>query len=109
MQQEHANLATVAAKCAEACELCATACLAEDELKALANCITPDRDCADSCRLVATFAVRGSSFTTLLSAVLADLCKACCAECSKHPMAHCRVCAGACRSCEAACVEARSV
>jgi hypothetical protein len=109
MEQEHANLVTLAGKCAEACELCAAGCLAESDVAAMVNCIRLDRDCADLCRLVAAFAARGSSYTTLLSAILADVCKACGAECAKHPMDHCKVCAGACRSCEAACGAARGV
>ncbi|HEY4106068.1 MAG TPA: four-helix bundle copper-binding protein [Polyangiaceae bacterium] len=109
MEQEHASLLTVAARCADACEQCAAACLAEEDVKQMADCIKLDGDCADLCRLVAAFAARGSSFTLLLSAVLADLCKLCCAECSKHPFDHCRVCAGACRACEAACSDVRNV
>ncbi|HEX3775326.1 MAG TPA: four-helix bundle copper-binding protein [Polyangiaceae bacterium] len=109
MEQEHAGLLIVAARCADACEQCAAACLLEEDVKKMADCIKLDRDCADLCRLVGAFAARGSSFTLLLSSVLADLCKACCSECSKHPMDHCRVCASACRACEAACSDVRTV
>jgi len=107
MDQTHDKLLTVAEKCAEACERCAAACLAEEELQKLAGCIRLDLDCAALCRVVTAFAARGSAYTVSLAAVLADICKACGAECAKHEMDHCRACASACRSCEAACLEVR--
>jgi len=108
MDQANEKLITLAAKCAEECERCAAACLEEPEVQKLVACIRLDLDCAALCRLIMAFAARGSSYTTLLSSMLADVCKECCAECSKHDMNHCQVCASACRSCEAACLETRS-
>ncbi len=106
MSQEFNQLISVAENCAEECERCATACLAERDVAAMVDCITLDRDCADLCRVVATLAARNSRFATLVASVLATVCHACAEECSLHDMKHCKVCAGACRSCAAACAEA---
>jgi hypothetical protein len=103
MSEEFERLVTVAENCAQECEGCATACLSEKDVAAMLDCIRLDRDCADLCRLVATFAARHSRFTTLAAHVLASVCQACAEECSRHEMGHCQACAGACRSCVAAC------
>ena len=105
MQPQFEKLVTVAGKCAEACERCAASCLDEADIAAMTDCIKLDRDCAEVCRLISSVGARGSRFTTLLAAVLVDVCKACAEECARHDMDHCRVCASACRACAVACSE----
>ncbi len=106
MSEEFDRLVTVAENCAEECERCATACLSEPDVAAMIDCIKLDRDCADLCRLVAAFAARDSRFASSLANLLSIVCQACADECSRHEMRHCQVCAGACRSCAAACAVA---
>ena len=106
MSEQFDRLVTVSENCAEECERCSTACLSENGVAALVDCVKLGRDCADLCRLVAAFAARDSRFTTLAANVLAAVCKRCADECSRHDMSYCQVCAGACRSCASECAAA---
>jgi hypothetical protein len=90
--------------CAAACEYCADACLNEDNIKMLVECIRLDKDCADICRTTANFLSRDSKQSNELLRVCADICRACAEECEKHDHHdHCIECARACRECEEAC------
>jgi len=90
--------------CANACNYCTTACLGEDNVKMMVNCIRLDIDCAAICSLTASFIARGSAHGKHLLKECAELCGLCAAECEKHThMQHCADCARACRVCEAAC------
>lgn len=57
-QQQSAMSALFA--CIAACEHCASACLREDDVAAMAECIRVDRDCADACALAARLPARAS-------------------------------------------------
>jgi len=46
--------------CALVCEACASACLREENVQAMARCIELDRDCADMCALAARLMSRQS-------------------------------------------------
>ncbi len=99
-------------ECAEICTACADACLAEDMVADLRQCIRTDLDCADVCSAIARMGMRRTgSNDTLLSEAL-ELCKRACAvcaeECEKHAAMHehCRICAETCRACEVACRDA---
>lgn len=90
--------------CATQCNNCTTACLDEQDVKAMANCIKLDIDCAEICRLTAAFIARGSVHAMHLMKECADICNACAAECGKHShMEHCKKCADACKKCAVAC------
>jgi hypothetical protein len=102
-QERIASCIEACNEAAEACEYCADACLDEDGVDDLVECIRLDRDCADLCRLVAAFLARGSTFSAALAALVADACDACAAECDQHDMEHCRACAEACRDCAEEC------
>jgi uncharacterized protein YuzB (UPF0349 family) len=73
-------------RCIAACELCATACLQEDDVQMMVPCIRLDRDCADICRLTAAFIARGSDHARHVF---------------KECLGICRKCAEACRACVA--------
>lgn len=97
-------LLTALNDCAAACNMCATACLDESDVKALAQCIKLDMDCAEICRLTAAFVARGSAHAAHILPECAEICTACAAECSKHThMEHCKICADACKKCADAC------
>jgi hypothetical protein len=89
--------------CIDACDNCSTACLQEEDVKMMAQCIALDMDCAQVCRTTAAAIARGSRFEAELRRLCADICTACAAECGKHPMDHCQRCAQACRDCADAC------
>ncbi len=92
--------------CAAECNHCAVACLDEQDVKMLANCIKLDIDCAEICTIAAGFVARGSLHAAHILAECADICNACADECEKHAqhgMEHCKECAEACRKCAEAC------
>jgi hypothetical protein len=110
----HVNPALIAAieasyACAQACTSCADACLAEEMVAQLRQCIRYNLDCADVCAITGTLGSRrtGSNedvIRRMLDACIVA-CRLCGAECERHASKHehCRVCADACRRCESAC------
>lgn len=98
--------------CVQACTSCADACLAEDMVQELIQCIRLDLDCADISAAAASIATRrsGGDVEVLAPVIQACLvaCRRCAEECERHASKHehCRICAEACRRCEAACQEA---
>lgn len=90
--------------CAVTCDVCASRCLDEPDVKVLARCIRLDADCAAVCRTAAMFMARGSEFARQVCALCAGVCNACADECEKHKlMEHCKKCAAACRACAGEC------
>ena len=98
--------------CGQTCVSCADACLAEETVAKLRQCIRLDLDCADACLATGNLASRraGSNEAVLKSMIetCALACRACADECAKHASMHehCRLCAEACRRCAEACREA---
>jgi hypothetical protein len=99
-------------ECGQTCISCADACLAEEQVQTLKQCIRLNLDCADVCIATGALASRrtGSNEGVLRSALetCALACRTCAEECNKHAQMHehCRICADACRSCQRACEEA---
>src|SRR5690606_11127808 len=95
---------------ADACDHCATACLQEDHVKAMATCIHLDRFCAEICRLAASFIAHTSGvshdgYVKDLCRLCAQVCEDCGAACEQHEAEDCKACAAACRQCAMACRE----
>lgn len=109
MSQQNQTLRQALNDCVAACEMCASACLQEEDVQMMARCIQLDRDCADLCALTARYVARGSEHTQQILQVCADLCRACGDECARHDMDHCQECAEACRRCEEACRQGLAV
>lgn len=99
-------------ECAQICQVCADACLAEDMVTELRHCIRTDLDCADICAATARLAARrtGSNEALIMEALrlCERACGLCADECERHAdmHAHCRICAQTCRACQSACSEA---
>jgi len=91
--------------CANACDNCAAMCLDEEDVKAMARCISNDMDCAQICRVAASLMSRNSVHVAALCALCETVCKACATECTRHDMDHCQRCAEACTTCAAACAQ----
>jgi hypothetical protein len=89
--------------CADACDICATECLRENDVKIIVKCIALDIDCAQLCRVAAGFMARGSAAASVICLACANICDMCAEECAKHPMPHCQDCAAACRRCADEC------
>jgi hypothetical protein len=98
-----------ALECAAHCLSCADACLAEDSVDELRQCIRTDEDCAQVCLTTATLLSRQTEerAATLRSQLETCIshCEACATECEGHAdhHEHCRLCAEACRTCAQAC------
>lgn len=94
--------------CAQTCTVCADACLGEEMVKDLVQCVRFNLDCADVCAATGAVASRrtGSNESVIRQMIetCAEACRLCAAECEKHGhMAHCQICAETCRGCERAC------
>ena len=95
--------------CAETCTSCADACLAEEMVAQLRQCIRLNLDCADVCAATATLANRrtGSNEEVIRKMLdaCATACRLCGEECQRHASEHehCRICAESCRQCDKAC------
>jgi hypothetical protein len=98
--------------CAQTCTSCADACLAEEMVAELRQCIRFNLDCADVCAAAATLANRRTGSDEEVIRKMLDACitacRLCGEECQRHAgrHEHCRICADSCRSCEAACQRA---
>lgn len=91
--------------CVLACEYCANACLAEDDIKMMGRCIKLDHDCADICTQAARLLQRDSVIAHQYLLICEEICRLCADECGKHQHDHCQQCAEACRICAEACHE----
>ena len=95
--------------CAAVCTVCADACLGEEMVAQLTQCIRLNLDCADVCFATGKIASRrtGSNEDLIRRQleVCAEACRLCGEECEKHAEMHehCRLCAEHCRECEQAC------
>jgi hypothetical protein len=93
-------------KCAIICEHCASECLREKNMNAMARCIELDRACSEACRSAVAIMSQGSEFSNRFCALCAEVCQACGDECSKHKnMEHCQACAETCYECAESCRE----
>ncbi|WP_454629868.1 four-helix bundle copper-binding protein [Bradyrhizobium cenepequi] len=98
--------------CAQICTSCADACLAEEMVKSLTQCIRLNLDCADVCNVTGRMATRRTGWDDEMIRRMLHTCTAACRlcadECQKHAgeHEHCRICADACRRCMLACDEA---
>ena len=93
--------------CIESCTICSDACLAEGHVDKLRRCIRATQDCADICSTTLRLTARQTE--TVAEMVRQQLhaclvaCQLCGDECASHDHAHCKLCAEACRRCQAAC------
>lgn len=102
-RQQRQSCIRACLECAQECEHCATACLDEHEVSAMAECIRRDRDCSAICCMAAVYVSRDSRFATEICRICADVCDACGQECRRHEAEHCQRCALACERCAGAC------
>jgi hypothetical protein len=97
------------AGCAIICNICADACLGEQNVQNLAECIRLNLDCAAVCNSTAAIISRQTnSSTDLIKAQLQackTACKTCGDECQKHAQAHehCKICSDVCHKCMQTC------
>ncbi|TVP88673.1 MAG: four-helix bundle copper-binding protein [Alkalicoccus sp.] len=97
------ELTKILHECMEACNHCYDACLQEEDVNMMANCIRLDRECADICGFTEQALQRDTPFLEELLQVCETVCKACADECRQHSHDHCRHCAEMCDRCAEAC------
>lgn len=99
----------VIVECANTCNQCADACLAEDNVEPMVKCVRLNLDCADACNAAARILGRQTEYDANIARTqleaCAAACKSCGDECDQHAgkMEHCKLCAEVCRRCEQAC------
>ena len=98
--------------CGQTCTSCADACLGEQMVAELVQCIRLNLDCADVCFAAGKLATRRSGGDATLIRLQLEACELACRRCGEECQSHagmhehCRMCAEACRACETACREA---
>ena len=102
-EEQYESMIEALHECMVACNHCYDACLKEENVKMMVDCIRLDRECADICAYLEQAISRGTPFLSELSQVCAAICEACSSECEKHPHEHCQTCAAACLKCAEAC------
>ncbi len=99
------KLITALGNCINHCNYCADACLDEDDIKKMVDCIRIDRVCAEACAALNQILTIDNKKVKGLVEYCKSVCSACADECEKHETDHCKNCAKACRECEKACQE----
>ncbi|QQX77016.1 MULTISPECIES: four-helix bundle copper-binding protein [Aequorivita] len=89
--------------CINHCNYCADACLDEENVKMMVNCIRTDRVCAEVCSTLNQLLATGFKDVDDLVRYCAKICDTCADECSQHEAKHCQDCAEACRKCAEEC------
>lgn len=101
--QTHPEAIKALHECMEACNHCYDACLKEEDLNSMRDCVRLDRECADICAYLEQAITRGTPFVAELAQACATICERCGEECKKHDHKHCQDCADACYNCAEAC------
>lgn len=101
--EQHQELLQILHECMVECNHCYNACLQEEDIKMMTECIRLDRECTDMCNYLAQAISRGTPFISELASVCAKICEECGNECKKHDHEHCQKCANACFKCAEAC------
>ena len=91
------------AECVYLCNNCFSACVEEDGMEMMKECIRLDKECAQICAATLVEVYPGSRFKREILTLCANACRACGQECAKFEQAHCQDCAKACQACAEAC------
>ncbi|MCM3128177.1 MULTISPECIES: four-helix bundle copper-binding protein [unclassified Paenibacillus] len=103
LQEKYQAAVNALHECMAACNHCYDACLQEDHVGMMVECIRLDRECADICGYLEQALLRGTPVVSELAKACAAICEACGTECQQHDMEHCRKCAEACFQCAEVC------
>jgi len=89
--------------CINHCNYCADACLDEENVKMMVNCIRTDRVCAEVCSTLNQPLAMAFSDVSDMVTYCEKVCNLCADECESHEPKHCKDCANACRKCADEC------
>lgn len=93
------------AECIHICNECFNACLNEDDVKMMTECIKLDKECSAICAATLGLIYKDAHFMKEMLTLCEKACNACAEECGKHSYDHCKECAKACKECAKACRE----
>tara|TARA_R110002012_G_scaffold48838_1_gene126772 strand:+ start:107 stop:430 length:324 start_codon:yes stop_codon:yes gene_type:complete len=99
----NSELISALGNCINHCNYCADACLEEENVKMMVNCIRTDRVCAEVCSTLSQVLATKFEDVDDLVRYCQKVCNSCADECSQHDHKHCQDCAEACRKCAEAC------
>ena len=97
------KLISALGNCINHCNYCADACLDEDEVKKMVDCIRTDKVCAEVCSTLNQVLATSYKDVKGLVEYCKKVCQDCADECGKHEAQHCKDCAKACKECVSAC------
>lgn len=89
--------------CIKSCDYCANACLNENHVQEMVDCMRANHVCAEVCSALHQLLVMDYSEVEELVKYCIKVSGDCADECEKHENEACRKCAKACRDCVAAC------
>lgn len=101
--KEKFDLVHKLAECILTCNYCMNACLDEEHVMMMKDCIRLDSQCSVICSTTLQLLHKHSRFMQEELELCAKACEACAEECSKHQQDHCQLCAQACKECAQAC------
>ncbi|WP_368503348.1 four-helix bundle copper-binding protein [Alkalihalophilus sp. As8PL] len=101
--ENYTSLISLLHGCMTACNHCYDACLKEEDMDMMRDCIRLDRECADICGYFEQALGRGTPYVKELASLCAKICEDCGNECKKHDHDHCQNCAEACFKCAEEC------
>lgn len=97
------NLIEALNNCIAHCNYCGGACLKEENMKMMADCIHSDIVCAEICATTVKLLAMDSDMARKMVEICKEACEKCAQECEQHDHQHCKDCAEACRKCADAC------
>lgn len=97
------ELISVLGSCINACNHCADACLGEENVGMMVDCIRTDRVCAEVCSSLSQILHTTYDNVEGLIRYCISVCEDCASTCAQHNHEHCKACAKACNECADAC------
>lgn len=107
-REKKKELLRILGECVNVCNHCFSACLREDDVKMMTDCIRLDRECAEVCSFTILM-FHNNKFVDKYLELCETVCKACAEECGKFSEDHCKQCAEKCRECAEKCAEFRGM
>ncbi|MBL7750922.1 MAG: four-helix bundle copper-binding protein [Chitinophagaceae bacterium] len=97
MKLAYEPLVQTLTQCAKHCDLCASACLHEEYVGMMVECIRLNLACSSMCQALAKLLIFESPQINALAIACSQIGTACAQECAKHSQDHCQECARVCQ------------
>jgi len=103
MDEKVKSMNRILGKCVAVCNFCFSACLREEDVMMMKECIRLDKECAEICGVTLSLVASDAVMAGEALKLCATICQKCGEECQKHDNDHCRKCAEVCLECAEAC------